>query len=172
MLPYCWKPSRYQKVSISFSLKKSGQITVALFIFMLFCLECMKEIQLAKRDFDTVLWMIPEHVTAWKVSVFGVIQSEYGKMRSRITPNTDTFYAVCPNSEIQPKYSMASKTQPPFIQPLIVINRNTRTRCKIFSKLTIKTPERPHWSRSGVIIVNFEHISHLALVFLLLTLNM
>ena len=29
-----------------------------------------------------------------------------------------------------------------------------------------------HWRRSGVFIVNFEHISHLALVFLLLTLNM
>ena len=46
-------------------------------------------------------------VTAWKVSVFGVIlelfcifphldwlQSECGKTRTRITPNTDTFHAV------------------------------------------------------------------------------
>ena len=32
--------------------------------------------------------------TAWKVSVFGVIQSKSGKMRIRITPNTDTSYAV------------------------------------------------------------------------------
>ena len=39
-----------------------------------------------------------------------------------------------------------------------VNNRNTRTRCR-------------HWRRSGVFIVNFEHISHLVLVFLLLTLN-
>ena len=51
-------------------------------------------------------------------------------------------------------------------------NRNTRTRCEICSKLIIKTPERPQWRRSGVFIVNFEHISHLFLVFLLLTLNM
>ena len=29
-----------------------------------------------------------------------------------------------------------------------------------------------HWRRSSVFIVNFEHISHLVLVFLLLTLNM
>ena len=40
------------------------------------------------------------------------------------------------------------------------------------SKLTIKTTERRRWRRSGVFIINFEHISHLGLVFLLLTLNM
>ena len=55
---------------------------------------------------------------------------------------------------------------------LKVVNRNTTTKCEIYSKLTIKTPERRQWRRSGVFIVNFEHISHLALVFLLLTLNM
>ena len=47
-------------------------------------------------------------------------------------------------------------------------NRNTRTRCEICSKLTIKTPEQRR-RRSGVFILNFEHISHLVLVFLLLT---
>ena len=52
-----------------------------------------------------------------------------------------------------------------------VNNRNTRTKCEICSKLTIKTSERRQWRRSGVFIVNFEHISHLVLVFLLLTLN-
>ena len=54
---------------------------------------------------------------------------------------------------------------------LKVDNRNTRKRCEACSKLTIKTLERHHWRRSGVFIVNFEHISHLALVSLLLTLN-
>ena len=49
-----------------------------------------------------------------------------------------------------------------------VNNRNTRTRCKICSKLTIKKPE---WRRCGVFIVNFGHILHLVLVFLLLTLS-
>ena len=29
------------------------------------------------------------------------------------------------------------------------------TRCEIYSKLTIKTPERCQWRRSGVFIVNF-----------------
>ena len=45
-----------------------------------------------------------------------------------------------------------------------VNNRNTRTRCEICSKLTIKTPERREWRRSAVFIVKFEHISHLVLV--------
>ena len=50
-------------------------------------------------------------------------------------------------------------------------NRNTRTRCEICSKLTIKTLERRQWRRSGVFIVNFELISDLVLVFLLLALS-
>ena len=50
-----------------------------------------------------------------------------------------------------------------------VSNKNTRTRCEICSKLTIKIAERHHWRRCAVFMVNFEHISHLALVFLLLT---
>ena len=55
---------------------------------------------------------------------------------------------------------------------LKVNNRNTRTRCEICSKLTIKTSERCKWHLSGIFTLNFEHISHLALVFLLATLNM
>ena len=51
-------------------------------------------------------------------------------------------------------------------------NRNTRTRYEICSKLTMKTPEWCHWRRSGVFIVNFEHVLRLVLMFLLLTLNM
>ena len=43
-------------------------------------------------------------------------------------------------------------------------NRKTRKWFEICSKLTIETP--------GVSIVNFEHISHLVRVFILLTLNM
>ena len=47
---------------------------------------------------------------------------------------------------------------------LKVNNRNTKTNCEICSKLTIKTLERRYWRRSGVFIVNIEHISHLVLV--------
>ena len=53
-----------------------------------------------------------------------------------------------------------------------VNNRNTSTRCEIYSKLTIITPERRYWRHSGVFIVSFfEHISYLVIVFLLLTLS-
>ena len=58
-----------------------------------------------------------------------------------------------------------------FIYMLKVNNRNTGTTCEICSKLTIKTPKQRHWRCSGVFIVNFEHISHLILEFMLLTLN-
>ena len=47
----------------------------------------------------------------------------------------------------------------------MVNSRNTRTKCE-------QGGTRCHWRRSGVFIVNFEHISHLVLVvFLLLTLS-
>ena len=52
-----------------------------------------------------------------------------------------------------------------------VNNRNTRARCEICSKFTIKIPQRRHWRRFSVFFVNFEQISHLFLVFLLLTLS-
>ena len=58
-----------------------------------------------------------------------------------------------------------------------VNNRNTRTRSEICSKLTIKTPARPEniskpgSGRRSSVIVNYEHISNLVLVFLFLTLS-
>ena len=48
-----------------------------------------------------------------------------------------------------------------------VSNRNTRTRCEICSKLTIKTQERRHWLCCSVFIVNYEYIPPFVLVFLL-----
>ena len=60
---------------------------------------------------------------------------------------------------------------PAGIYMLKVNNRNTKTRREICSKLTRKIPERRHRRRSVIFIVIFEHISHLVLVFLLLSLN-
>ena len=47
-----------------------------------------------------------------------------------------------------------------------VNNRNTRRMCEICSKLKIKTPER-----RPAFILNFQQISHILLVFPLITLN-
>ena len=58
------------------------------------------------------------------------------------------------------------RINPAGIYLLKVNNRNTRIKCEICSKLTVKTPERPHWRRSGVFIANFEHISHFSSVYI------
>ena len=52
---------------------------------------------------------------------------------------------------------------------LKVNNKSTRTT-PLRSKLIIKTPERRHWSRSGIFIINFERVG-VVLVSLSLTLN-
>ena len=52
-----------------------------------------------------------------------------------------------------------------------VNKKPTRTRCEMCWKLTIKTPVRCQWRRSGAFIVDFEHNLHLALMSLLLTLS-
>ena len=59
-----------------------------------------------------------------------------------------------------------SKMIPANIYLLKVNNRNTRTRREVCSKLKIKTPDDV-----TVFLVNFEHVSHPFLVFLLLTLS-
>ena len=50
-------------------------------------------------------------------------------------------------------------------------NRNTRRRCETCLKLTLEIRERRQLYRSGVLIVSFQHISHLFLELLLLTLS-
>ena len=43
-----------------------------------------------------------------------------------------------------------------------VNKRNTRKKCETSSKLTIKILQQRQSCRSGVFIVNFEHISHIS----------
>ena len=52
------------------------------------------------------------------------------------------------------------KTIPSNIYLFKVNKRNKRKSCEICSELTIKTSERG-WRRSGVVIVHYEHLSHL-----------
>ena len=63
-------------------------------------------------------------------------------------------------------YALSQNKFTAYIYLFKVNNRKTRRRCEICSKLTIKTEERRQWGRFGVFIVNFEHITHLFLVFL------
>ena len=46
------------------------------------------------------------------------------------------------------------------------VRNHNRKECEIWSKVTIKTPERRR-HHSGVFIVNFEYISHFSCVFIL-----
>ena len=67
---------------------------------------------------------------------------------------------------------MLEGSYPVDIYLLKVNERNIITRYEICLKfLTIKKPEQYNWRHSGVFIVNFQHISHLVLVLLLLKLN-
>ena len=66
---------------------------------------------------------------------------------------------------------LQNKTFPAGMYSVSFNNKNTKTMCKACSKLTMKTPEERKWRRSGVFTVDFEQISHIFLVFLLLTLN-
>ena len=52
--------------------------------------------------------------------------------------------------------------------PLLSFESSVPSRQITSSKLTMKTPERQQLRRFGIFIVNFEHILHLFLVFLLL----
>ena len=69
------------------------------------------------------------------------------------------------------RHILPRQTHPEGIYLLKVNNGNIRTTCKICSKLTIKTPERLRCRGSGIFFLNLEKISHIALAFLLLTLN-
>ena len=56
--------------------------------------------------------------------------------------------------------------------PFICSKSTIRTMYEICSELTIKAPNRRHWHRPGVFIVDFdEQISHFNIVYPLLTLN-
>ena len=50
-------------------------------------------------------------------------------------------------------------------------NKSTRTTYEICLKLTTKTPYRHQWYRSRVLVVNFEQILRIVLLFQLLTSN-
>ena len=82
------------------------------------------------------------------------------------TKQADSFIFIDLQVNLRMNFMTLSETwilmTPVGIYMFKVNDRDIRKWCEICLKLTIKTPER---RRSGVFIVNFEHISHLALVF-------
>ena len=105
-----------------------------------------------------------------RYSVFPHIQSECGKNRPEKL-RIRTLFTQCPVCTNIPflfnvfHYSIAITScdwlwfllfhtcpDPANIYLFKVNNRNTRKRCETCSKLTIKTPERRQWRRSGVFI--------------------
>ena len=92
--------------------------------------------------------------------------------QSKLDADMDDTWLTCCRLSFSDFLLSAVPYYPASIYLLKIYNGNTKIRCKICSKLTIKTPERRRWHRSGVFIVNSEHISHLVLVFLVLILNM
>ena len=59
-----------------------------------------------------------------------------------------------------------------YIQQFEICFLDTKIGCETYSELKMKTPEWTQWHRPDVFIINFEHISHLVLVLLFLTLSM
>ena len=48
------------------------------------------------------------------------------------------------------------------------IMETQKKNCEIYWQLTVKVPERPQWLRICAFFINFEHISHIVMVFPLL----
>ena len=82
---------------------------------------------------------------------------------SKLISTTVTSHDLFTTYNQPTKIKTTLKSSTAGIYLLKVNNRSTKTRCKICSRLTIKIPERRHWRRSGIFIVNFEHISHFVL---------
>ena len=98
--------------------------------------------------------------------------SNFPKNEPFLSPDTHMYvlspFPLLPTKSNLIVFLMYHKQQLANIYLIKLNNRTIRKKCEVCSKLTIQTPEQ---SRSGVIIVNLEHISHLFLVFLLLILN-
>ena len=109
----------------------------------------------------------------WRSVTFSKVEATACNFTKSNTPPWVFFkFLSCTNSKKSRKASYITFIYQYYTKATIYLFQvNTRKRCKICSKLSIKTSERRHYRRSGVFIINFEHISYLFLVFLLLTLN-
>ena len=97
-----------------------------------------------------------------------ILPTENHKIFDFTLDNTQGFFRALLNHSMKVKHQIQ---HPACIFLLKFNNISTRKRWEICSKLTIKTPERRNGTVLVYFFVNFEHISYLVLVFLLLTLN-
>ena len=111
----------------------------------------------------TIMWrhkffINPESLMAFVVFDKCYFKTSYLAWSIKLSTMGTTYYSV--------SNLLLWRKNPAKIHLLKVNNRNSRKRCKICWKLTIKTPELPHWRRPGIFIVKFEHILHIFLCFL------
>ena len=125
------------------------------------------------HNFSFLHWILKK--VTWYIWLhrFETVYSEnsFNRFSLRFVTQTGGFHFINTESFIDDSLSTKRKNPANLYLPVQSYNRNIRKRCFTCSKLTIKTSEWRHWCRSGAFIVNFEHISHLFLMFLLLTLN-
>ena len=97
------------------------------------------------------------------VQLFLLCEMKYGFYQIRMNQqNTKIRWVPCPCLLFKNK-NMAIQDIKPAGNYMFKVNKeNARTKSQICSRLTTKTP-----GRSGIFIVNFEHVSNLVLVFLL-----
>ena len=122
--------------------------------------DCKKAGTIFARFFENVFWNLKTkyQFTSLVIYFHNVLASSYSFYTKNI------LWRSCQVAWTKWNYSAG-------IYLFKVDNENTRTVCEICTKLTIKTPAWGHWHRSGVFIVNFEQISHIVVVFPLLTLT-
>ena len=86
------------------------------------------------------------------------IQSEYGKIRTRKTSNTEIFLVVFTSYDFKLLLSVALPISK-FVLPSLACkfnSLNVKSMYESYSTLAIKTPEQRQWRVPGIFYVNFE----------------
>ena len=138
--------------------------------------KCIKFLLFSSQNFLHTLFLCPHTCVHWSLdSYFRTEQKNIlpenlylFKFINRNTKNGFRIYLTLTIKTQEGRHWRRSKEN---IYLFKFINRNTKKGFQIYLMLTIKTQEGRHWRRSKVFIVKFEQISHIFLMFLLLTLN-
>ena len=145
-------------------MRKEPVFFVFLFFFKKKVLELNTNIDIHRNIMQDLCDLIRIMVGLTEVFNIIVYKSDFGYTKVTYSHETQNYYPQMFFSKNQKNYSIKvyysrNSGIPVDIYQLKINNRNTRTKCEMCSKLAI-------------FIVNSEHILHLVLEFLLLTLNM